>query len=69
MNTELIQDLNSAAKLVISLKDSILKMCDDMDATPDLLEKEVILQAILVTEGQMDKAEQVYNELLEEIRK
>lgn len=69
MKTDLIEKLNSAAMLVTSLRDSILKMCDDMDAAPDILEKEVIRQSILVTEDQMKEAELIYREILEETSK
>ena len=44
-----------------SLRDLMLEMCDDMDSTDDVLEKEVILQTLLECEAKMMAAEEEYN--------
>ncbi len=53
--------LDHLAVTMASLRDLMLEMCDDMDSTDDVLEKEVILQTLLECEAKMMAAEEEYN--------
>lgn len=50
-----------------SIKKAILEMCDDMDSSLDLLEKEKIKMAIAKTEIELSQLEEEYDKLLKEI--
>lgn len=64
MKNELLDKIKRAAKVVESLRATILSMCDDMDAANGIVEKEEIRLAILETEKLLDGAIMAYNELI-----
>ena len=64
MKSELLDKIKRAAKVVDSLRSTILSMCDDMDAANGIVEKEEIRLAILETEKLLDGAIMAYNELI-----
>ncbi len=61
------EQLKTIAETMAALKASILTMCDDMDATNDIFEKEKIRIAIIKTERLLGEAEKAYNETVVDI--
>lgn len=66
---DLLDQLKRAGKTMLALKNTILEMCDQMDSTDDIIEKEKIRLAILDTEVLLNESESAYNEILEQIRR
>jgi len=66
-DAEKLQALNEASDKILSIRSLILKMCDDLDATNDIVDKEAIRQAIILSERDLEEAESQYNIIVQEI--
>lgn len=66
MNAEMLDRLKRAADVITSLRATALAMCDDMDKSNDIAQKEAIKIAIIETESLLDSAIDAYNELIKQ---
>lgn len=67
MRKEQLKELQTLGKEHFKIKNSILEMCDSLDATKDLKDKEAIKRAIDKSNAQLNNIEEAYKAILNTI--